>query len=294
VSPVARPKIHPSNLAGSWYSADAAELRLEIERCLGEEHARDETLRALLVPHAGYRYSGRVAGAAFAKVERSRWRRAVVLAPSHHRSFAGAAVFPGEGFETPLGIVRVEREGARRLAGASLFAADARPYGREHALEIELPFLQVVDPALSIVPVLVGSHEASDELATLGRGLAELDDGDTLYVVSSDFTHYGASFDYLPFPPFDPGFVSAELRRLDFGAIEAIRRGDRAAFADYLRSTGITVCGRGPIEAFLSFAGGRYTADLAAYQTSLDVTGDFEHSVSYAALLFHPAAEGVG
>jgi AmmeMemoRadiSam system protein B len=246
----------------------------------------------VLVPHAGYRYSGRVAGAAFARLERGRWRRAVVLAPSHYRSFAGAAVFPGDGFETPLGVVRVEREGARRLAEASLFAADARPYGREHALEIELPFLQVVDPALSIVPVLVGSHEAIDELAALGRGLAELDDGDTLYVVSSDFTHYGASFDYLPFPPLDPEFVSAELRRLDFGAIEAIRHGDREAFVDYLRSTGITICGRGPIQAFLSFARGRYAADLAAYQTSLDVTGDFEHSVSYAALLFHPAAEG--
>jgi AmmeMemoRadiSam system protein B len=291
---MARPEIHPSSLAGNWYPADAVELRLEVERCLGEANAGDETLRALLVPHAGYRYSGSVAGAAFANLERGRWRRAVVLAPSHYRSFVGAAVFPGDGFETPLGVVRVEREGARRLAGASLFAADARPYDREHALEIELPFLQVVDPALSIVPVLVGSHEATDELAVVGRGLAELDDGDTLYVVSSDFTHYGASFDYLPFPPLDPEFVSAELRRLDFGAIEAIRRGDRAAFADYLRSTGITICGRGPIQAFLSFSRGRYAADLAAYQTSLDVTGDFEHSVSYAALLFHPAAEVVG
>jgi AmmeMemoRadiSam system protein B len=288
------PEIHPSNLAGSWYPADAEDLRFEVERCLGEERTCDATLRAILVPHAGYRYSGPVAGVAFSKLGRGRWRRAVVLAPSHYRSFAGAAVFPGAGFETPLGIIRVDREGARKLVEAPLFAADARPYAREHALEIELPFLQVVDPALSIVPVLVGSHEASDELIALGRGLAELDDEDTLYVVSTDFTHYGASFDYLPFLPHDPEFVSAELRRLDFGAIEAIRHGDRAAFADYLHSTGITVCGRGPIQAFLSFARGRFSADLAAYRTSLEVTGDFEHSVSYAALLFHPVAEAAG
>jgi AmmeMemoRadiSam system protein B len=287
---MSHPEILASNLAGSWYPADSADLRLEVERCLGEERACDPTLRAILVPHAGYRYSGPVAGAAFSKLGRGRWRRAVVVAPSHHRSFAGACVFPGAGFETPLGIVRVDCEAARKLAEAPLFAADAGPYVREHALEIELPFLQVIDPALRVVPVLVGSHEASDELVVLGRGLAELDDEETLYVVSSDFTHYGASFDYLPFPPQDPEFVSGELRRLDFGAIDPIRRGDRAAFAEYLRSTGITICGRGPIQAFLSFARGRYSAELAAYGTSLDVTGDFEHSVSYVALLFRPVS----
>src|SRR5262249_7995896 len=157
------------------------------------------TLRAILVPHAGYRYSGSTAGTAFAKLGRGRWRRAVVVAPSHYRRFAGAAIFPGDGFETPLGIVSVDRDGARRLAAASLFAADARPYAAEPALEIEPPSLQVVDPALTVVPVLVGSHDAVDELATLGRGLAVLDDDETVFVISSDFTHYGKSFGYLPF-----------------------------------------------------------------------------------------------
>src|SRR5262245_18857180 len=284
------PEVKPSNLAGNWYPADPGELRLELERCLGDERVSDTTLRAILVPHAGYRYSGSTAGAAFAKLGRGRWRRAVVVAPSHYRAFAGAAIFPGDGFETPLGIVSVDRDGARKLAAASLFAADARPYVREHALEIELPFLQVVDPALTVVPVLVGSHDAADELAILGRGLAGLDDDETLFIISSDFTHYGKSFGYIPFPPRDAEVVAAEIRRLDFGAIDAISRGDAAGFADYVLSTGITVCGRGPILAFLSFAGGRFGAELAAYRTSLEVTGDFEHSVSYAAMLFRPVA----
>jgi MEMO1 family protein len=287
-------EVKPSNLAGSWYPADPGELRLELERCLGDERVSDDALRAILVPHAGYRYSGSTAGAAFAKLDRGRWRRAVVVAPSHYRAFAGAAIFPGGGFETPLGIVSVDRDGARKLAAASLFAVDARPYAREHSLEIELPFLQVVDPALTVVPVLVGSPDAADELATLGRGLAMLDDDETLFVVSSDFTHYGSSFGYMPFPPRDAEAVAAEIRRLDFGAIDAIRSGDGARFADYVRSTGITVCGRGPIQAFLTFARGRLGADLAAYRTSLDVTGDFEHSVSYAALVFHPVAGAAG
>lgn len=291
---MSHPQIQPSNLAGSWYPADARELRIEVERCLGEERVLDRTLRAILVPHAGYRYSGPTAGAAFAKLGRGCWRRAVVVAPSHYRAFVGAAVFPGDGFETPLGIVRVDRDAANKLAEASLFAADVTPYAREHALEIELPFLQIVDPALAVVPVLVGSHDVSDELAILGRGLAMLDDEETLFIISSDLTHYGESFGYLPFPPDGAGVVSAALRRLDFGAIDPIRRGDTAGFAEYVRATGITICGRGPIEAFLSFARGRLDADLAAYQTSLDVTGDFAHSVSYAALLFHPVTGAAG
>jgi AmmeMemoRadiSam system protein B len=288
------PQVKLSNLAGSWYPADPGELRIELEHCLGDERVCDATLRAILVPHAGYRYSGPTAGAAFAKLGRGRWRRAVVVAPSHYRAFRGAAIFPGDGFETPLGIVSVDRDAAHKLAATSLFAADPRPYAREHALEIELPFLQVVDPALAVVPVLVGSHDAVDALAILGQGLAALDDDETLFIVSSDFTHYGESFGYVPFPPRDAEAVAAEIRRLDFGAIDPIRRGDGAGFADYVRSTGITVCGRGPIQAFLSFARGRFDAELAAYRTSLEVTGDFEHSVSYAALLFHPVAGAAG
>jgi len=283
-------EIQRSNLAGTWYPADAAELHAEVKRCLGEPHG-DGELAAILAPHAGYRYSGRAAGAAFATVVRGRWRRAVVVAPSHYHSFAGAAVFPGSGFETPLGVVRVDDTGVRTLTESPLFAADARPYAREHSLEIELPFLQVVDAALSIVPVLVGTHDDAAELAALGRALSALDDDETLFVVSSDFTHYGAQFGYLPFPPKGPDYVATQLRRLDFGAIEPIQRLDARAFAEYVGTTGITVCGRGPITAFLHVGAERLDGELLEYYTSLDVTGDYEHSVSYAAIAFRAARQ---
>src|SRR5437870_3693613 len=94
-------EIQPSNLAGTWYPGDASELRLEVERLLGDERSPDSELSAILAPHAGYRYSGRAAGRAFAKVKPGRWRRAVLIAPSHYHAFHGAAVFPGSGFETP-------------------------------------------------------------------------------------------------------------------------------------------------------------------------------------------------
>ena len=122
-----------------------------------------------------------------------------------------------------------------------------------------------------------------------------LDDEETLFVISSDFTHYGEK---LRLPAVShprcgvvspPSFAGSTSERSTRSA-----RGDAAGFAEYVRATGITICGRGPIEAFLSFARGRLDADLAAYQTSLDVTGDFEHSVSYAALVFHPVTGAAG
>jgi AmmeMemoRadiSam system protein B len=287
-------EIQRSNLAGTWYPADPDELRAEVNRCLGGQRGEDGELGAMIVPHAGYRYSGPAAGAGFAKLAPGRWRRAVVVAPSHYHAFDGAAVFPGSGFATPLGVVRVDREGTGALMQSPLFAADARPYAREHSLEIELPFLQVVDPALQVVPVLVGSHDDAAQLAALGRALGALDDRETLFVVSSDFTHYGAQFGYLPFPPDGPESVAAELRRLDFGAIEPIRRLDAEGFASYVAATGITVCGRGPITAFLYAANRRLAGELLEYYTSLDVTGDYEHSVSYAAIGFRAAPGAAG
>ncbi|MGH7897558.1 MAG: AmmeMemoRadiSam system protein B [Candidatus Binatia bacterium] len=287
---MATDEIHPPNLAGSWYPADAGELRAEIEALVGTP-TDDPELRAIVVPHAGYRYSGKAAGAAYARLSRGRFRRAVVIAPSHYHSFDGAAVFPGSGFETPLGTIAVDRDAVHQLAGAKFFHSTSAPYAREHALEIQLPFLQTIDPDIRLVPVLVGAAFESAALAGLAPALSSLDDGDTLFVVSSDFTHYGSAFDYLPFPADDCRRVSERLRELDFGAIEPIRRGDVEHFARYVQETGITVCGRGPIAAFLHANRGRLEGEVVAYYTSLDVTGDCEHSVSYAAIVFRTAAD---
>jgi len=283
-----------STLAGTWYPADPRELRELVEQLLGrarqEDRDEDRTACAFVVPHAGYRYSGRTAAAAYAQVPPGRWRRAVVIAPSHFAAFAGAAVFSGDGFETPLGVVAVD-EAAAELAELPYFESSTGPYEREHSLEIQLPFLQIVDPALTVVPVLVGVAEDGAVLDRVAEGLRTVVDDDTLVIVSSDFTHYGAHFDYLPFPADAPEDVAAELRRLDLGAIEPIRRGDVEGFARYLRATGITICGRGPISAFLRMEAGTLVGELCRYATSLDVTGDYEHSVSYAAIAFRPDGE---
>ncbi len=281
-------EIQRNNLAGTWYPADAVELRDTIRSFLDESRAEvDNSVRALVAPHAGYRYSGRCAGAAYARIPRGRWRRTAILAPSHYHAFAGGAVFPGSGFETPLGIVEVDRPAAQALGQSPGFFPSDVPYGREHSLEIQLPFLQVVDPNLRVIPILIGIEPPSRSFSDLTPGLRDLDDGQTLFVVSSDFTHYGASFDYLPFPPSDPHQVAEALRLLDGEAIDLVCHMDAEGFEAYVQRTGITVCGRAPILAFL-YSAPELVGDVVRYLTSLDLTGDYEHSVSYAAIVFRP------
>ncbi|MEA2627176.1 MAG: hypothetical protein QOD06_3221 [Candidatus Binatota bacterium] len=284
MSPVRDADVQPSNIAGTWYPGDAESLDCTVRELLAPASPPAGDPRAIVVPHAGYAYSGRAAGSGYAHVRPGRWRRAVVVAPSHYHAFAGGAVHPGRGFATPLGVVAIDRAAADLLLAHTGFFADAAPYDREHSLEIQLPFLQTVDPELPIVPVLVGADVGG--AAGLAAGLRALDDGASLFVVSSDFTHYGAAFDYLPFPPSGADEVSRKLRELDLGAIERVCAGDASGFESYVAETGITVCGRAPISAFLHAYGAELRGETVCYYTSLDVTGDFEHSVSYAAIRF--------
>jgi MEMO1 family protein len=276
-----------SSLVGSWYPANAAELRQEVQAHLDAAQVSPEPrVRALIAPHAGYQYSGRCAGAAYAHVPRGRFRRVLLLAPSHRHAFRGAVIHPTDGFETPLGVVTVDRDGAESLLRTPGYSANASPYREEHSLEIHLPFLQVVDPDLAVVPVLIGSGQAPAVLEVLADGVRRVADEDTLVIVSSDFTHFGAGFDYLPFPPGDAARVSAQLRLLDHTAIDPILANDVRGFETAVDGAGMTVCGRAPIIVFLAARVGRFEATLASYYTSIDVTGDCEYSVSYASIVF--------
>lgn len=278
--------VEPAGLAGSWYPADAGELRDSVAGFVGTA-APDPGVTAAVVPHAGHRYSGRAAGAAYRRLAPARWARAVVVAPSHRRAFRGGAVHPASGFATPLGTVEADRETAGRLAACPGVALDPRPFRGEHAVEIQLPFLRVVAPGLPVVALLVGTTELA-ALVLVAAALREIDDGATLFLVSSDFTHYGAAFDYVPFPPDGAEPVRRRLAELDAGAIEAVCRGDADGFRDYVEATGATVCGWGPIEALLRARGEALAGELVSYYTSLDVTGDHEHSVSYASIVLRP------
>ena len=171
-SAIAGATIRPAAVAGGFYSDDPERLRAEVERMLDVPEA-SVGARALVVPHAGHFYSGAVAGRAFAAIDAEGLRRVVLIGPSHHRSFTGAAL-PARGiqaFETPLGAVPVDVAAVESLRKNKDFAGPSAAHGPEHCLEVELPFLQVLAPDAAIVPILIGNGTDSETARRLARAL---------------------------------------------------------------------------------------------------------------------------
>lgn len=282
--------IRKTVVAGQFYAGDPARLR---ETVLGYIERRPQFPErkplALVVPHAGYQYSGPTAGAAFAEIRDhvESYRRVVVMAPSHRTPFRGISTGQYEAYETPLGNLTVDAEACERLTNASRRITqrnDAQE--EEHALEVELPFLAELLPDALLVPLVCGemSAEDLDEVAdVLARELAS---PETLWVVSSDFTHYGQAFGYLPFQ----SDVARRLEELDRGALDAIGQLDASGFLSYVEETGATICGRVPIALMLHVvkkAASHPECELLEYTNIGKMTGDYHHSVSYAALALY-------
>ncbi|MFA6291903.1 MAG: AmmeMemoRadiSam system protein B, partial [Victivallales bacterium] len=154
---------------------------------------------------------------------------------------------------------------------------------------VELPFLQVLFPELPIVPVICG-HADLEIAGDISEVLYPFMNSETLWVTSSDFTHFGRQFGYMPFTKDIPD----KLRELDTGAVEKIISLDCAGFSDYVDDTGATICGANPIKVFLktiekasSLADSKFFPELTGYTTSGELTGDYSHTVSYAGIVIY-------
>ncbi|HUE30986.1 MAG TPA: AmmeMemoRadiSam system protein B [Verrucomicrobiae bacterium] len=278
------PSVKEAHLAGRWYPLAPAELAESVRGLLAAGGPPRSGVVAVVVPHAAYQYSGPTAAQGFAAAGAG-VDRAIVLAPSHFAHFRGAAVLPMSGYRTPLGVVPIDAEATAALARVPLVRPNPAVFMREHALEIQLPLLQGLAPECALVPLLVGSLEPGDA-AALAAALRPLLEPGTLLVASSDLTHYGRRFDYLPVPATDAPSVAAAVRRLDDGALDRIVARDADGFVAYVEQSGATICGRSPIEVLLRALPDGARGERLAYTTSLEVTGDYEHTVSYAAVAF--------
>jgi hypothetical protein len=274
-------------VAGSWYPEDPAALAGLVDG-LSDGAALRATPRAggvtaLIAPHAGFAFSGAVAAAAFATLRGRRFDRLILIGPSHYFAFSGAAVpsVVAEACRTPLGDLSIDRQAVSALSASRGFRAESRMFEREHALEAHLPFLQRALPdGTPIVPVLMGGGASSDDAWRVADALAPWIGAASLLVISSDFTHFGPRFDYVPFTD----DVPTRVRELDLGAVRAIEAGGASAFADYVAATGATICGHRAIEVLLRLSQTSGTPRLLEYDTSGRMTGRWDHSVSYAAL----------
>ncbi len=287
--------VHDSPFAGFWYPDDPHRLRTLIASAFDESIRRApgpllEGALGFVVPHAGVAYSGRVAAAAYRHLARRQPRTVIVLGFSHQGAPPGAWIPEIDAYRTPFGEVAVDREAVRSLVAGASFRLQPESVLCDHSVEIQLPLLQHACPEARIVPVYVSSL-TPDEREGAARSLATIVAAGAVVIASSDFTHYGAGFRYVPFPC--DRHTSLELRKLDEGLIEIASSIDAGYFSQTLRAESATVCGREAIALLLATLR-QLPGDDECYQQTLDyetsgeITGDYTHSVSYAALGYFP------
>ncbi len=262
--------IRPPAVAGRFYPEDPAELAATVDSLLEAAPAGELAAppTALIVPHAGYTYSGAVAAAAFRALKpfAQHWRRVVLIGPAHYVPVPGLALAPHAAFATPLGLVRVDREASEWLwQTCPQVAVHARAHAPEHALEVELPFLQRLDCRAPIVPLLFGGADDEETAAALDR----VWDGETLLLVSSDLSHY---------EPYE------EARRHDAATAAAIEALDPRPIGPR------EACGYRAIRALLRLARARgLEPRRLALANSGDAGGERSSVVGYGAWAFIPA-----
>ncbi len=280
-------KVRPSVLAGSWYRGISTELQEEVDQYL-DKAAFDPgagRICGLIVPHAGYFYSGAAAAYGYKVLPKGAFTHVVVMGPTHHSRFQGASIPQFTHYETPLGRVEVDRQVCDCLLADPDFSTVSSAHTEEHCLEIQLPFLQRTLGEFKLIPVLIGdvTPEDCDRIASALRAACP---ESSLFVASSDFTHYGHRFGYLPFDD----EIKENLEKLDLGAAERACRKDVDGFFHYVEETGATICGQKPIGILLRLLPEGASGEVARYYTSGDVTGDFSHCVSYATVVFSEKA----
>ena len=292
-----------SSLAGSWYPATESEIRRMAEDWEREAAAdasapvAPEGANVLVLPHAGWAYSGAVAWRAVRAVQGRTFKRVIVLAPSHRAWIENRLVAPeADAVATPLGAIPIDRDWLGRLELVAPVLRNDRVHAAEHAAQIEFPLLQLaLAPGFSVVPLVAGSL-GEEQMAMCARALAELADADTLLVVSSDFTHYGEDFDYAPYGTRGDAAVRERAAAVDAEAAARIEARDADGFRAVVDRTGATICGRVPIELALRAMPDAARLRLLRYATSSDADGDFTRFVCYAALAgradWAPAAPG--
>ena len=260
-------------VTGRFYPADPRELGKQVEHFVAGDGTEKIRAHGCVVPHAGYMYSGHVAGAVYKALRIP--RRFILLGPRHYPRGEALAILSEGAWATPLGEAKIDSSLAAELKRAyPLLREDAVAHRSEHALEVQLPFLQRLAPGFTFVPVALGT-DRFPALEQLGRAVAEVVAAQAepvLVVASSDMNHY----------------ESDEITRAkDRKAIDRILALDPRGLYDAVRREGITMCGFGPAVALLTAARqlGAKRAELVRYATSGDITGERDEVVGYAGVI---------
>ncbi len=298
-APDSSQKLRPAGVAGAFYPADPVALASMMDEMLSRASvpAIDGQIVAVVAPHAGYPYSGPVAAYTYASLKGRKYARVVVIAPSHYEAFDFTSVYDGDGYVTPLGTIMVDKAFARQLAktNSSIRLSErghkATRQGAEHAIEVQLPWLQHVLGNFMLVPIIMGD-QSYDSSRALGVAIAKLiqaerardstsqpqDLPDTLIVASSDLSHYHSY---------------EEAKEIDHKTLNALQAWDYLSMSQNFEMRVWEACGGAPIVAAMIAAehAGANRAQVLHYANSGDVTGDHSRVVGYSAdILVKPQA----
>ncbi len=310
--------IHKSHLTRGWYPENQNLLNAELDKYfeIAQKNLNvkinNDSVKALIVPHAGLYYSGLCAASAYrcllkdgnSKIKNSKIKKVIILAPSHTKSFNGICLPSYNVYNTVLGDVFVDSKAIKTLSANNIFINVDGVHENEHAIEIQFPFLQKTIKSFTIVPLIVGNIEGN-QYSEISDTLKKIIDQDSLIVISSDFVHYGKNYSY---NPFSDKILSA-IRFVDSSAIQAITQKSFNNFDKTIKKTGATICGQKAIKIFLKLLESNILSNLSSrlscYYTSAQIKNSrhnehvnvkkllelipdeqVQNSVSYAGIVF--------
>lgn len=290
-------------VAGRFYPGNEIALKDQINNFF--KNIPQQSLKgkpaAIISPHAGYQYSGQVASYGYHAIKDCGFTRVIILSPSHFKGakrYRGVSVLNVKNFKTPLGLIPVDQDACELLLNTSdpssngsdkttkLFGSYEGAYEGEHSMETQLPFLQMSLNNFKLIPLMIGIL-VNDDFDRVANAIRPLINDKTIVVVSSDFTHYGEGYGYVPFRK----DIEKNINALDYGAFEKILNKDFEGLKTYRKETGINACGIIPIELLLKLLPDSASGKILSYDTSGHQSGDFSFSVSYASILFTKPSE---
>ena len=269
-------------VAGMFYSADARELAGMIDGFLKQPKAlkKDEELAALIVPHAGYVYSGQVAAYAYKQLEGRDFGKVILIGASHHKGFEGVATVAYDSFNTPLGKVSVDTGAIKELKALDRnIVTDNGAHDPEHSLEVQLPFLQRTLKSFKIVPLLFGNITPQTSVK-LADDIFRIADEKTIVIASTDLSHY---------------YNNYTADRLDKEGLDAIKDNDIDRFFKCVATGKTEACGSPAVVTAMLYASHKGAGDIEIlkHANSGDVTGDNSKVVGYASVAFFRAVTGL-
>jgi hypothetical protein len=268
--------IRSAAVAGLFYPEDPIQLRNDINSFLRDTDStlNIERIFGIVSPHAGYTYSGKTAAYVYNLINGRQYKRVVVISPSHSEYFPGVSVYEGDAYETPLGLLEVDKEFSDGLVvNSKTIFEGIEGHRKEHALEVQLPFLQVVLDEFKIVPVVMGD-QARVFIEELALRLAAITDDETLIVSSSDMSHF---------------YSKSKANKLDSIIEKRINNFDFEGLQADLESRKTHACGGGPIVALMKAASLKnINRSLVVHRSdSGDITGDDREVVGYLSAVMY-------